>query len=58
MPLIRNEGPVGLLICPSRELARQTHEIVNVYCDVSAGGLLAIRGARRAWRREAPGLHA
>mmetsp|Transcript_11956 Transcript_11956/g.25699 ORF Transcript_11956/g.25699 Transcript_11956/m.25699 type:complete len:636 (+) Transcript_11956:117-2024(+) len=32
MPLIRNEGPVGLIICPSRELASQTHEIIEQYC--------------------------
>uniref|UniRef100_A0A7R9V1X9 RNA helicase n=1 Tax=Chlamydomonas euryale TaxID=1486919 RepID=A0A7R9V1X9_9CHLO len=32
LPLMRNEGPVGLVICPSRELARQTHEIVEQYC--------------------------
>ncbi|KAG1679430.1 hypothetical protein FOA52_007722 [Chlamydomonas sp. UWO 241] len=32
LPLIRAEGPVGLIICPSRELARQTHEIVEQYC--------------------------
>ncbi|GFH07999.1 P-loop containing nucleoside triphosphate hydrolase protein [Haematococcus lacustris] len=32
MPLIRGEGPVGLVLCPSRELARQTHEILTAYC--------------------------
>lgn len=30
MPFIRNEGPYGLIICPSRELAKQTHEIIQV----------------------------
>ncbi|XP_063545169.1 ATP-dependent RNA helicase abstrakt isoform X1 [Cydia strobilella] len=29
MPFIRNEGPYGLIICPSRELAKQTHEIIQ-----------------------------
>lgn len=30
LPFIPNEGPYGLVICPSRELAKQTHEIVQV----------------------------
>lgn len=34
LPLIRNEGPIGLILCPSRELARQTHEIIAHYCEV------------------------
>ena len=25
------EGPCGLIICPSRELARQTHEVILGY---------------------------
>ncbi|XP_028159182.1 ATP-dependent RNA helicase abstrakt [Ostrinia nubilalis] len=29
MPFVRNEGPYGLIICPSRELAKQTHDIVQ-----------------------------
>ncbi|KAJ2942346.1 hypothetical protein O0L34_g15896 [Tuta absoluta] len=29
MPFIKNEGPYGLIICPSRELAKQTHDIVQ-----------------------------
>lgn len=37
MPLSRNEGPVGLTICPSRELARQTFEIAEQYCKVWMG---------------------
>ena len=28
-----NEGPYGLIICPSRELAKQTCEIIQYYCD-------------------------
>lgn len=31
MPLTRDEGPVGLIICPSRELARQTYEVIQGY---------------------------
>lgn len=39
MPLQRGEGPVGLIICPSRELARQTYDIVLEYTDaLKAGG--------------------
>jgi superfamily II DNA/RNA helicase len=33
MPLVSNEGPVGLVICPSRELARQTWEVTNGFVD-------------------------
>lgn len=29
MPFIKNEGPYGLIICPSRELAKQTHDIIH-----------------------------
>ncbi|KAG8578918.1 hypothetical protein GDO81_010664 [Engystomops pustulosus] len=28
----KREGPYGLIICPSRELARQTHSIIEYYC--------------------------
>lgn len=31
MPLIHGEGPLSLIICPSRELARQTHEVLLLY---------------------------
>jgi superfamily II DNA/RNA helicase len=31
MSLICGEGPLSLIICPSRELARQTHEILLSY---------------------------
>jgi superfamily II DNA/RNA helicase len=31
MPLQKGEGPVGMIICPSRELARQTFESVQGY---------------------------
>lgn len=37
MPLIRGEGPVGLIVCPSRELARQTWEIGCSYCEALRG---------------------
>lgn len=31
LPFIRNEGPYGLIICPSRELAKQTFDIIAHY---------------------------
>ncbi|XP_076317027.1 ATP-dependent RNA helicase abstrakt [Tachypleus tridentatus] len=31
LPFIQNEGPYGLIICPSRELAKQTFEIISYY---------------------------
>lgn len=44
MPFIRNEGPYGLVICPSRELAKQTHEIINFFCGLlKQDGLPEIR---------------
>ena len=47
MPVARGEGPVGLIVCPSRELARQTYDIIVEYsaalregeCTPSAGVL-------------------
>ncbi|KAL7549879.1 hypothetical protein ACHAWF_013136 [Thalassiosira exigua] len=32
MPLVPGEGPVGIVLAPSRELARQTLEVVTEYC--------------------------
>lgn len=29
MPILPGEGPFGLIVCPSRELARQTYEVVE-----------------------------
>lgn len=29
LPLVKGEGPCGLVICPSRELARQTWEVIE-----------------------------
>ncbi|XP_075209782.1 ATP-dependent RNA helicase abstrakt [Lycorma delicatula] len=31
LPFIKNEGPYGLIICPSRELAKQTFDIIGHY---------------------------
>ncbi|KAI1305779.1 ATP-dependent RNA helicase abstrakt [Halotydeus destructor] len=33
MPFSTNEGPYGLIIGPSRELAKQSAEIIQNYCD-------------------------
>ena len=52
LPLEGGEGPIGLVLCPSRELARQTHDIIAEYANVlrKEGGypelrsLLAIGG--------------
>lgn len=32
LPFESNEGPYGLIICPSRELAKQTYDIIKYYC--------------------------
>uniref|UniRef100_A0A0C9S0X2 RNA helicase n=1 Tax=Wollemia nobilis TaxID=56998 RepID=A0A0C9S0X2_9CONI len=34
MPIVAGEGPFGLVICPSRELARQTFEVVEEFVGV------------------------
>uniref|UniRef100_A0A3B4AE03 DEAD/DEAH-box helicase domain-containing protein n=1 Tax=Periophthalmus magnuspinnatus TaxID=409849 RepID=A0A3B4AE03_9GOBI len=35
LPFFKREGPYGLIICPSqRELARQTHGIIDYYCKL------------------------
>ncbi|XP_076437039.1 putative ATP-dependent RNA helicase DDX41 isoform X2 [Babylonia areolata] len=33
MPFMEHEGPYGLIVCPSRELARQTHGILQYYME-------------------------
>ncbi|CAH0389580.1 unnamed protein product [Bemisia tabaci] len=44
LPFMKNEGPYGLIICPSRELAKQTHDIINYYAQhIKNDGLPAIR---------------
>ncbi|KAI8431454.1 hypothetical protein MSG28_015973 [Choristoneura fumiferana] len=44
LPFIRNEGPYGLIICPSRELAKQTHEIIQHFVKhLKMSGLPEIR---------------
>ena len=38
MPLEGGEGPIGLVLCPSRELARQTYEVVDYFMQALEGG--------------------
>jgi hypothetical protein len=46
MPLEGKEGPLGLILCPSRELARQTFEVLEYYCQVRAQTVCkAVKGA-------------
>lgn len=33
MPLVGGEGPVGFILAPSRELARQTFDVVRGFCE-------------------------
>ncbi|KAI8998433.1 putative DEAD-box ATP-dependent RNA helicase 35 [Gaertneriomyces semiglobifer] len=33
LPMIKGEGPVSLILCPSRELARQTYEVTKEICE-------------------------
>jgi ATP-dependent RNA helicase DDX41 len=35
LPVVGNEGPFGIILCPSRELARQTFDVVDYFCQVS-----------------------
>jgi ATP-dependent RNA helicase DDX41 len=31
MPLVPGEGPFGMIICPSRELAKQTYDVIDMF---------------------------
>jgi ATP-dependent RNA helicase DDX41 len=33
LAFVRNEGPYGLIVCPSRELAKQTHENIEYFAE-------------------------
>lgn len=45
LPFIQNEGPYGLVVCPSRELAKQTFEIVSFFVKALEGaGYPSLRG--------------
>ena len=44
LPLAPGEGPVGLILSPSRELARQTFDVCKHFCDhLARGGFPEIR---------------
>lgn len=44
LPFQNNEGPYGLIICPSRELATQTYEVIKYYTSaLSSQGYPFIR---------------
>jgi len=44
MPVSRGEGPFGLILCPSRELARQTFELSHHFCQhLAASGTATLR---------------
>ncbi|WAR21133.1 DDX41-like protein, partial [Mya arenaria] len=46
LPFVKNEGPYGLIICPSRELAKQTNEIITEFCGhLERDGYPALRSA-------------
>ena len=46
MPFVRDEGPFSLVICPSRELAKQTgHELQYLADHLDAGGFSSLRVA-------------
>ncbi|GAB66788.1 RNA helicase-1 [Plasmodium cynomolgi strain B] len=32
-PIEEGEGPLGLIVCPSRELATQTHNVIKYFCE-------------------------
>jgi ATP-dependent RNA helicase DDX41 len=36
MPITSGEGPFGIIVCPSRELAKQTHSVISRICDYLA----------------------
>ena len=38
MPLVGGEGPIGFILCPSRELAKQTYDTVVDYCSALRKG--------------------
>jgi ATP-dependent RNA helicase DDX41 len=38
MPLAGGEGPIGLVLCPARELARQTYEIIEYFANALCQG--------------------
>ena len=43
-PLTQNEGPLSLALCPSRELAQQTFDVISFFCNyLHEGGFPRLR---------------
>jgi ATP-dependent RNA helicase DDX41 len=64
LPLEPGEGPIGLILCPSRELAHQTYQVVSYYCEALHNGgfpylrsLLVIGGEDKKAQKEMVLLH-
>jgi len=46
LPFVKSEGPYGLIVCPSRELARQIHQVMCYYSShLEAAGYPSLRFA-------------
>ncbi len=44
LPVVGGEGPFGVILCPSRELARQTFDVVEYFCKyLHRGGFPELR---------------
>lgn len=44
MPLVRGEGPIGIILAPSRELARQTYDLALYFAEaIKADGGPSLR---------------
>ena len=44
LPVVGGEGPFGIILCPSRELARQTYDVVDYFCQhLKQGGFPELR---------------
>jgi ATP-dependent RNA helicase DDX41 len=44
MPIVKGEGPICLILSPSRELCQQTYDVVSEYVDaLAAGGFPELR---------------
>lgn len=42
--MVGGEGPFGIILCPSRELARQTFDVVDYFCKyLHRGGFPELR---------------
>ena len=66
VPIVSGEGPFGLILCPSRELARQTYDVILKFTDSLARNrypqlhtMLCIGGvdAREQYDQMRRGLH-